>query len=307
MIDSALKETEGAWGTQALLKALSLIVYLLLLQAPWEPFRQVLQLWYSQLTTNGAASASTAPLGALAVLIVGILLLAAHRVIRYLSPFLIAFLCGRFFPLSVLKRHFQAKQRRLAEKVKSRPQLIEELRLYYPESESEIQPSRLGNILRAAELYPLVRYDMEAIVLWPRLAQLISDRDMKNLEHEKDALLFFLELSFLTLTSALFWTIARPIWGFGPPPILILAAYVLGYGFYRLSLLPAVNYGRLIRVNVDLYRTSLLEALGQEVPENLFEEQKIWRKISAYLLTGDADDEALANLFVRPTRQKSDR
>ena len=46
----------------------------------------------------------------------------------------------------------------------------------YPVSLDMVMPTRLGNVLRAAEMYPTERYRIDTWVIWPRLYLLLPER-----------------------------------------------------------------------------------------------------------------------------------
>jgi hypothetical protein len=54
----------------------------------------------------------------------------------------------------------------------------------YPltEDEEDVLPTRLGNILLAAERYPLSRYGMDTIYFWPRLFPLLPEKFQNEYE-----------------------------------------------------------------------------------------------------------------------------
>ena len=46
----------------------------------------------------------------------------------------------------------------------------------YPLKPASVMPTRLGNILRAAEDHALDRYDIDTVIVWPRLYAVLPDR-----------------------------------------------------------------------------------------------------------------------------------
>jgi hypothetical protein len=51
--------------------------------------------------------------------------------------------------------------------------LNRDLLLYYPPSRSDIMPTRLGNVIKAAESYTKERYHLDAVLIWSRLQSLL--------------------------------------------------------------------------------------------------------------------------------------
>ena len=60
-----------------------------------------------------------------------------------------------------------------------------------------ILPTRFGNILRAAEIYPGERYGIDAVELWPRLAQSIPPDGTALIDQANNECLFLLNSSLL--------------------------------------------------------------------------------------------------------------
>ncbi len=58
-----------------------------------------------------------------------------------------------------------------------------EYHLRYPPEENLILPTRLGNILRASEAYPWMRYHIDAVPLWPRMVHVVDDGFMSKLDY----------------------------------------------------------------------------------------------------------------------------
>jgi hypothetical protein len=55
----------------------------------------------------------------------------------------------------------------------------------YPTDEADFLPTRIGNILRAAERRPYDRYGLDAIICWPRLWLLLPETVRKELQEAR--------------------------------------------------------------------------------------------------------------------------
>ena len=67
--------------------------------------------------------------------------------------------------------------------------------LFYPARRALVMPTKLGNILRAAELYPLLRYNVDAVVTWPRLQSLLPEEFASGLRDAKASVDLLLNLT----------------------------------------------------------------------------------------------------------------
>ena len=113
----------------------------------------------------------------------------------------------RFVPASKYYRefnHIKSKKRPSAKDVKRIPDLrlqalteMQALEIQSPLDEDNLMPTRLGNVLRASEIYAHERYDIEGITIWPRLFQILPSQFVKNLEEKNNHLLFLLNSSLL--------------------------------------------------------------------------------------------------------------
>ncbi|MGH3915375.1 MAG: hypothetical protein ACRDTC_18500 [Pseudonocardiaceae bacterium] len=164
----------------------------------------------------------------------------------------------------------------------------EELFVLYPEDSDAILPTRLGNIIRAAEDYSESRYGADYLVVWPRLAHLCSERFVQDYELVRANVDFLLVVSFL---SALFGFLGGSIvLIYSGPVALFLASVLFGFGLAHLSyssaVSAAVEYGEQIRASVDLYRLDLLRQLKFRQPSNVLEETAIWSEFDDFLRKG---------------------
>ncbi|MFD0660766.1 hypothetical protein [Thermocatellispora tengchongensis] len=80
-----------------------------------------------------------------------------------------------------------------------------------------MMPTRLGNILRAAEIYPHERYGIDAAVIWPRLRPLLPDTATAAMDDARAAIDAFLLLRFLSMVFGTFWPVLLLLSGHGWP------------------------------------------------------------------------------------------
>ncbi len=147
----------------------------------------------------------------------------------------------------------------------------------FPILEEDFLPSRLGNILRAAERRPFNRYGLDTIVCWPRLWLLLPDGTKKDLLESRAELnngvrLFSWSILFLVWS---FWS----LWAI--PCGIISACFA-----YSWILDSATLYGDLLESAFDLYRFSIYQSLRFPLPKTIAEEEAMGLKITEYLFRG---------------------
>lgn len=156
-----------------------------------------------------------------------------------------------------------------------------------PGYEAHLMPTRLGNLYKAAELYPFDRYGADSVIIWPRLREVLPDKLAERLQEVKTAVDFLLLFSFL---SSAFTLLSVPyLWSRGAQGWLVLACAAglpLGWLSYRAALSPAQAYAELLKVAFDLHRRALLKALGLRAPATLGQEREMWRKIVEFIYRG---------------------
>lgn len=155
-------------------------------------------------------------------------------------------------------------------------------------------PTKLGNILRAAEDRCLEKYGLDAIICWPRLWLLLPDSVRAEISEARNNLnlmarLWLWSLMFL-LWTPIFW-IGLPIemravlmWvAQGWPIMLGSCSMVLTY---RWTIQVALVYGDLLESAFDLYRFYLYRALHWPLPSNPNEERSLGYKLTDFLWHG---------------------
>jgi hypothetical protein len=138
-------------------------------------------------------------------------------------------------------------------------------------------PTRFGNILRAAELRPLYKYGLDAVICWPRLWLALSEDVRAELLGARATLN---NSARLCLWGALFliWS----VWSWWAVPVSFLTISLA----YRWMLSSAEIYGILIESTFDIFRTALYKSLRWPLPSHPGEERRIGAALTAYLWRG---------------------
>jgi hypothetical protein len=170
----------------------------------------------------------------------------------------------------------------------------------FPIRKADVLPTRLGNVLRAAEDYPGddERYGMDAVFYWPRLYLVLPAETRALVEGYRSgldrmvllaslAVLFpFAGLIVLALagTSWLAWAVSAVV------------ALFVGVATYQGAINAAVAFGDVIRSCFDNYRRTLLERLGLPLPASLAAERKLWGALKQQLYQRGTDDPSVLEL-----------
>ena len=168
-------------------------------------------------------------------------------------------------------------------------QLVQRLSIYYPPlgHKSQIMPTRLGNIYKAAEMYAYQRYGADSVMLWTRIQEVLPKSFISRLEETKIAIDFFLVFSVLcTLFSLL--TVPYLIFHKASIPLITICCMgiFLGWLAYKAALVPAVAYAELIKVAYDIYRRPLIKVFGLQAPDTLSQEKKLWESLTNFIFRG---------------------
>ncbi len=214
-----------------------------------------------------------------------------------------------------IKTALENSYSQLAKQEQKRRSLLATYKIEFPPTDELFLPTRFGNILAAAEAYPFLRYRIDASSIWPRLSQIIPDRDFQKIEDANNQLFFLVNCSLLSLATAficslvgfyhlLLWRQTIHIYlavSFLLPiqtsQIYLEAgiAYLIGcsfslvsfYLFYRASLPSAKYYGSKYCVAFDLFRFQLLETFHHNCPEDSDDEKFTWGKFSEFIGFGE--------------------
>jgi hypothetical protein len=187
------------------------------------------------------------------------------------------------------ERHYYARAEHLEERG-------DRWTLYYafPNSEEAFLPTRLGNVVSAAESYPFDRYGVNTIILWPRLYHLLPREFVDDVEDARATLEFLLVISlwFAVAGSGSLILLATSHAGF-PLMLLILSIAASGcYGFYVSAIQAAMEYGEQMRSGIELYRHKLFESLKMPIPKNLAQERKSWERLLDLIGSNETDEKS---------------
>lgn len=144
-------------------------------------------------------------------------------------------------------------------------------------------PTRVGNILRAAEEYPNLHYGLEISITWPRLWLVLPESTQKEIGESRQALNESAQLLAWGVTFIV-WVIFA-WWAFIPGIIVAIAAYL------RMQSVTEV-YAQLLRSAYDLHRFGLYQSLFFELPKKPATEKTQGQALTQYLKRHIASPEA---------------
>ena len=144
-----------------------------------------------------------------------------------------------------------------------------------------VMPTRLGNILRAAEVHPKLRYGIESAIAWPRLYTVLPDAFTTSFATAKSQVDM---MAIWTVLSAAFAVIGGALAAALLPWYAALACVWIGALLcvlaYNALLQSAVPYAELIKSAFDVHRKAVLETIGWRSASSLGGEVKQWTAIT---------------------------
>ena len=176
-------------------------------------------------------------------------------------------------------------------------------RLYvdYPLRESRVMPTRLGNVLRSAEDHALERYQINAVVVWPRLYVLLPDPFIAAVAAAKTPLDLMAVLAALASLFAVSGTaVAAALLPWYAALACFTGGVLVAWLGYRGAVHAARPYGQLIRAAFDVHRGLLLDAIGWTRPPSYAAERRQWEQISHLWYQGAPEGAMGAGLLGYP-------
>lgn len=152
--------------------------------------------------------------------------------------------------------------------------------IHTPALPQQLMPTRLGNILRAAETRPANKYGLDVIICWPRLWLLLSEETRAELAASRATLDAAAHVCFWGLLS-LIWC----LWSWWAVPVGLL----ITLGAYRRMLAAGEVYGSLLESAFDVHRVLLYQSLRWPLPRSPAEERQSGAALTAYLWRGSEE------------------
>lgn len=152
---------------------------------------------------------------------------------------------------------------------------------YFPVLLKDVQPTVLGNIIRAAETTPFNKYGLDAVACWPSLWLLIPNEARENMRANRESLMNKVELWA--------WGLLFLIWGFWSLWAVAIAIIwlILSVNWLHQS---AIVYGNLLEAIFDLYRWKIYENVRWPVPEKSGNaELEVGKRLSEFLWRGTTE------------------
>jgi len=209
--------------------------------------------------------------------------------------------------LSWLYQRRQGKHQKRQAAMRDDTQAFARRHADYPLRQTSVMPTRLGNILRAAEDHSLDRYEINAIVVWPRLYVLLPDRFVAAIAAAKTPLDLMSVIGTLACVFALFGTtVSAILLPWYAPLACFCGSIVVLWLAYAGAIQAARPYAQLIRAAFDVYRGLLLDAVGLSRPRSYGEERRQWKQICHLWYQGAPEGAEGAELLGYPGRTGSD-
>ncbi|TLP56244.1 hypothetical protein [Microbispora triticiradicis] len=182
---------------------------------------------------------------------------------------------------ALLARHLAAQSVRRAADA--------DLFLGYPRTAQRTLPTRLGNVLRAAEEHG-DRYGMDATTVWPRLYTVLPDPFLASFAQAAAAMETAVMISFLGGAFAVVGgTLAVLILPGAGAVCCVWGGALVAILGYRGAVRAARPYAQLIRSAFDVHRFLLLEAMRLRLPESPAQERAQWEQLGKLWYRGAPD------------------
>ncbi|MGB3613347.1 MAG: hypothetical protein WBA10_06080 [Elainellaceae cyanobacterium] len=150
----------------------------------------------------------------------------------------------------------------------------------FPAQRSRQMPSKLGNILRAAETRPRDKYGLDAVVCWPRLWMVLPEGVKTEIQQARSDLNTAARIWLWSLLFLSWFLIYPRSWW-----VLPLSCGTMWFAHHWM-LTAASTYGTLLEAAFDLHRFALYEALHWPLPKTPEEEHHSGALLTQYLWRG---------------------
>jgi hypothetical protein len=172
----------------------------------------------------------------------------------------------------------------------TRAQAMDKLVHNYPPKSEQILPTRLGNVLKAAEAYGDATYHFDMPFWWPRLWSVLPESEQTLVQDALTSLISLLNLAvllvYVSFDDIVYLLLYAPGWQKLWAALVVVVAWGLAGLCYEGAVVQARSYGVRLRTAVDLYRFDLLKTLHQSLPATPKEERQLWPRLKQWLYDG---------------------
>lgn len=159
--------------------------------------------------------------------------------------------------------------------------------------QTDVAPTRLGNLARATSAYGLLLYRFSLDSGWSRLLTVLqkNKEQLAVLQDVKAGLDAVITLFWLLAPTTLLWSLyLLTQYSAGLFVLVALGGAVACNLLYRTAISSYIAFADLVRGTVDLYRLDLFPALHLPMPGGLVEERALWDRIRKQTEFGEVPD-----------------
>lgn len=202
------------------------------------------------------------------------------------------------------RRVHAGKRQRLVEKLTGKGWeygLVLERLARYPDDAAEITPTRLGNAIRAFEMYGKSRFNLDSQTLWNELNAVVPKALQVELDRSRALVDFFIAGFYLALLLGLvtgcYWVVHRQSLGL---LAFAMVAFLSMAIWYELAITSTSYWSSTVQALVNLGRVGLAEQLGLDIPLELDAERAMWGNLTSFVYFGDLESGRKLDPYRRP-------
>jgi len=159
----------------------------------------------------------------------------------------------------------------------------------FPRADSNIMPTRLGNMLRRYESQSGVQYGMDALQAVPHLLLIAPPNHVEYVNDQRSQLDLTVRFTFISLAASA--TAVFFMWPYGFWILIAAIPYMLAYLTYRGAVVAAGHYGSSFDTLINLDRFLLYEQLHLPLPVDTNAERLTNEKMKGLFEYGPANVE----------------
>jgi hypothetical protein len=151
----------------------------------------------------------------------------------------------------------------------------------FPRAFDDVMPTRLGNVLRRAEMQAGSQYGMNALQAVPHLLMIAPTSHVDYVNDQRSQLDLAVRMTLMSVlasATALVFLWPHRLWA-----LIAVVPYVIAYLSYRGSVVAASHYGSAFDVLINLDRFVLYEKLHINLPATTKDEKAANRKLTRLL------------------------